>query len=118
MSYTDSKKNIICKHKWYLKNRDKILKNALKYRLKVYYDLSLTEYNELKELQENKCAICQRINLKLCVDHNHKTKIVRGLLCRRCNLLLGYAGENLDILLNAIEYLKQREVKENGTRKQ
>ena len=40
------------------------------------------------------------------VDHIHGTNIVRGLLCRKCNLALGLFGEELNTLRKAIEYLE------------
>ncbi len=63
---------------------------------------------ELYEEQNNSCAICKKtISLKrLEVDHNHKTRKLRGLLCHKCNLLLGYAKDNLKILQNAMNYIK------------
>ena len=40
------------------------------------------------------------------VDHDHITGSNRGLLCTNCNFLLGYAKDNIFILINAIQYLK------------
>lgn len=48
------------------------------------YGLSPEEYDDLKRLQGGVCAICQR-DVTLCVDHDHETGRVRGLLCRTCN---------------------------------
>jgi hypothetical protein len=42
------------------------------------------------------------------VDHNHETGEVRGILCLKCNLVLGHARENTDILYKAIVYLSER----------
>ena len=41
----------------------------------------------------------------LCIDHNHVTGKVRGILCKSCNLLIGNAKDNVDILKSAIVYL-------------
>jgi len=38
-------------------------------------------------------------------DHDESTGLVRGLLCRPCNLLLGNAQENPFISANAYSYL-------------
>jgi hypothetical protein len=42
----------------------------------------------------------------LCVDHSHRTGKVRGLLCIECNTGLGRFEDKLQILINAIHYLK------------
>lgn len=61
------------------------------------------------ELQENRCAICGTSEPggmgDWNTDHNHSTKLVRGLLCWNCNKLLGHSHENVLILQAAIEYL-------------
>ena len=60
------------------------------------------------EVQENKCAICGSVlsdTNKAFVDHCHNTKKVRGLLCAKCNTLLGMAKDDVSILQNAITYL-------------
>jgi|WetSurSiteA1Bulk_404760.scaffolds.fasta_scaffold00513_8 hypothetical protein len=41
------------------------------------------------------------------IDHDHKTKKFRGILCINCNVLLGNAKDNIDILRMAIIYLKK-----------
>ena len=40
------------------------------------------------------------------VDHSHATGQVRGLLCKPCNNLIGFARDNIQTLKNAVEYLK------------
>lgn len=44
---------------------------------------------KLFKLQDGKCGICGKdevmFKCRLAVDHNHKTGLVRGLLCYRCN---------------------------------
>jgi DNA-directed RNA polymerase subunit RPC12/RpoP len=58
--------------------------------------------------QNYKCAICGRIvNTSAPLDHNHTTGEVRGVLCNKCNLLLGMAKDDIDILKSAIEYLQK-----------
>jgi predicted methyltransferase len=74
------------------------------------YNLSEEEYYKLVALQENQCKICgiHRSNLKidLAIDHCHNTGRIRGLLCNKCNLGLGYFRENVEYLSNAIHYLR------------
>ncbi len=53
------------------------------------YGISLDQYNIMLKLQNHACAICERHKSEfarsLSVDHDHKTKQVRGLLCFYCN---------------------------------
>ena len=70
------------------------------------YKMSLAEFDALLHLQGGACAICGRVPDKFQVDHDHDTGIVRGLLCRGCNTLLGQASESEAILSRAIEYLQ------------
>jgi len=74
------------------------------------FGINLEQYNTLLQLQKGKCAICGRkeaSNSKpnLSVDHDHKTGNIRGLLCNRCNIVLGLIDDSIDILATAIDYL-------------
>jgi hypothetical protein len=42
------------------------------------------------------------------IDHNHETGAFRGILCLKCNSLLGMASESTEVLSAAIEYLNER----------
>jgi hypothetical protein len=57
------------------------------------------------------CYICgkewQEGNEKLCIDHDHNTQEIRGILCRHCNHLLGHAFDKVEILESAQQYLKR-----------
>lgn len=77
-----------------------------KKRLRLY-NLSKEHYIKLKEKQNSKCAICliEDVNSSLCIDHDHKTKKIRGLLCKHCNLGLGKFKDNRQFLLRAYLYL-------------
>ena len=79
------------------------------YQKKAKYGLSEEEYKHLFIKQNNKCAICGESFdfIVPVVDHNHNTGVVRGLLCSKCNTLLGMAKDNISILENAITYLKK-----------
>lgn len=78
-------------------------------RLKCNYGLSLEEYFEIIEQQKGCCAICERhqseLKIRLCVDHNHLTGKVRGLLCDNCNRMLGAGMDDPNILIKGAEYL-------------
>lgn len=56
--------------------------------LKRKYGLSIEEYRQLLKQQRGRCVICKRkffSTRRACVDHCHRTKQVRGLLCDQCN---------------------------------
>lgn len=62
------------------------------WRLMNDYGLTLTQYAVMLRKQRGKCAICRKppaAARRLAVDHCHKTKKVRALLCHTCNNLLG-----------------------------
>ncbi len=73
------------------------------------YGLSIDDYLKIHKLQNGKCKICKKPELKrrLFVDHCHKTKKVRGLLCYKCNTVLGMSEDDPKILQEALEYLKK-----------
>jgi len=80
-------------------------KNLLRVALQKYR-ISPAEHAELLEKQHGGCAICGLV-VKLCVDHNHKTGKVRGLLCPACNRGLGAFRDSTYALRAAVTYLEQ-----------
>lgn len=78
-------------------------------RILATYGITPEEYWEIYEFQGGRCYICQRANGKvkrLSVDHDHKTGIVRGLLCTMCNkYTLGWARDCIEFFKRAIAYL-------------
>lgn len=77
------------------------------------YGISLEEYNIILINQDNRCPGCNRKFdnknkiTKPNIDHNHSTNKVRGLLCGKCNTILGYANDNITVLYNLIKYLEK-----------
>lgn len=76
------------------------------------YGMSREQYEALLEKQGGKCAICRspspgRKAIFFCVDHCHETGKVRGLLCKRCNMGLGYFLDKTKLLRRAIKYLEE-----------
>lgn len=77
-------------------------------RLRRAYGITVEEYEELLEQQGGVCAICRDTNSdgrRLHVDHCHDALHVRGLLCFRCNAVLGNVNDDPEILRKAAEYL-------------
>lgn len=57
------------------------------------YGLTPEDHQRLLEAQGGACAICttaKGISKALAVDHDHATLDIRGLLCTRCNVRLGW----------------------------
>lgn len=78
--------------------------------LKYRYGLSTEQFDQMMIDQEGKCAICgNHFEKSPHVDHNHITGAVRALLCHHCNVMLGYAYDDVEILQNAIDYLLKYE---------
>ena len=77
------------------------------------YGITLEKYNEIFEKQGGKCAICgsensgSKTTKYFFVDHDHSTGKVRGLLCCKCNFGIGQFNDDIELLKNAIKYLKE-----------
>lgn len=93
-----------------------------------FYRIREDDFDAMKESQGDRCRICgireDEVAVKgrggrpradgtkktpeaFHVDHCHVTGVVRGLLCPRCNHLLGHAREDPAILREAAEYLEE-----------
>lgn len=88
------------KREWIVNNRDVTARNRLWSR----YRLRPADYEAMLLKQNNSCGICERNFTETpCVDHDHLCckadhscgKCIRGLLCQRCNKLLGGYEEML-----------------------
>lgn len=81
------------------------------YDLKKSYGIGIEDYSDMLDRQEGKCAICRTAKARtpkgLCVDHCHKSKMVRGLLCDDCNRGIGIFKDDPALLRAAILYLEQ-----------
>lgn len=69
------------------------------------FGLTTAAYRAMLSAQGGGCAIC-RGTTKLSVDHCHTTGKIRGILCNKCNLAIGYFEDDQDRLKAAIDYLK------------
>ena len=71
------------------------------------YDLTPDEFDQMLEIQNGNCVICEKSLTIPQVDHDHDTNKVRGLLCNLCNTGLGALGDNIKGLQKAIRYLEK-----------
>lgn len=74
--------------------------------------VSPEEVEAMIAAQNGRCAICCDDILAVVkrapsVDHCHKSGVVRGVLCNRCNSVIGYAKDSVDVLRSAIMYLEK-----------
>ena len=105
---------------WRLKNPEKWLAAKRKwqennpgrqreYDFKRKFGITVQQYDAFLAMQNHECAICHTAQCltgrRLAVDHCHTSKVVRGLLCANCNLLVGQAKDNPEVLRAAANYL-------------
>jgi hypothetical protein len=111
------------KQRTYHRHKERINRTIAKWRkknpeydarrfLKSKFNMTLEDYNEMLECQDNVCAICKQPEMgsrakRLAVDHCHVTDMNRGLLCQRCNRALGLFQDDVEVLQNAVEYLSK-----------
>ena len=99
---------------YYKKNKDSVeyVEGWRERHLKRKYGISIEQYNKMFYEQGGKCKICGCMKNKnkrqyfMNVDHCHETGKVRGILCSKCNIILGGANDDVSILYKAIEYIK------------
>ena len=78
--------------------------------MKSSYGMDFSDYEAMHKKQKGRCVICEKRIPKewgegVNIDHCHKSKKVRGLLCRKCNLGLGFFEDSPERLLAAASYL-------------
>lgn len=87
---------------------------ALNAERKRNYNISHEDYVDLLTKQHGVCACCFKPEStkfrgkfrQLCVDHNHKTGKIRGLLCSKCNIALGLLFEDTTVIQSLLRYVE------------
>jgi hypothetical protein len=78
--------------------------------LKEQFGMTVDDYMAMYEKQGGKCAICgmdkNGTRKNFCVDHNHETGKIRGLLCHNCNVSVGLMKDDPLLLRAAATYLE------------
>ena len=70
-------------------------------------NVTMDDYLHQLVAQNGLCAICaDDPPVRLCIDHDHSDDHFRGLLCHRCNRVLGAAEDSIELLQAAILYLQ------------
>lgn len=107
---TEKERNSIRNKEWRKNNPDKARESDIIRRCRKAGFLSQAKYIIQLSKTQTHCLICKR-HKDICgvlnVDHNHETGKFRGLICGNCNIMLGHSKDNIDTLLEAIEYLKK-----------
>lgn len=80
---------------------------------KYKYGVTQEMFDAMFVNQEGLCGICKK-HKATHIDHVKGTKIVRGLLCLRCNLGIGLLGHNIEFIYNAYVYLRNFFLRQNG----
>jgi Recombination endonuclease VII len=78
------------------------------------YGISTADYERMLARQRGRCALCRRKQehtripkRSLSVDHSHVTGKIRALLCNNCNVMLGFAGDDANVLVRGLILLLQ-----------
>lgn len=93
----------------YLRAQCRACDNKIRRRthLRRTYNMTLTDFEDMRTQQKSCCKICGNLMLgRIDIDHNHKTGKIRGLLCINCNGGLGNFKDSIEMLEKAIEYLQ------------
>jgi len=110
----------------YNKNKEVIIARVAEYRkhnpekirdtkLKQAYGVGTDYFKAKLKEQSNVCAGCGQNRkvrwrdkeVEMALDHDHLTKDPRGVLCIKCNRGLGLLEENIQTMLNLIDYLNK-----------
>ncbi len=96
--------------RWRSKNPEAAKIVSRREKLKRQYGITPEQYQAMLTAQGGGCGICgvtgTESSRALCVDHDHATAKVRGLLCSDCNVALGRFKDNVASLLAAERYLQ------------
>ena len=91
---------------------DSVRLSYRKWQVQTTYGISFEEYSRMFEEQGRRCKICRATTSGWSkdwhIDHDHETKAIRGILCHKCNLMIGLAKDNPDVLLWAATYLNDQ----------
>lgn len=77
--------------------------------LQANFGLTVEQFEQLCEKGGSPCQICkrpERQKRRISLDHDHATGRLRGILCSKCNTLLGYADDDPSLLESAASYLR------------
>ena len=104
---------------WRIANPERVLAYRAVNRRKSYlqeawrkYGLAPEAFAEMMREQQDSCATCHKKfdwgdkQTKPHIDHCHASKLVRGILCNRCNTVLGLVSDSTALLKSLSGYLE------------
>lgn len=116
---TSEERKVIEKFRYH--NTPGVKERHRNYALSKNYGITIEDFDYLLSIQNGYCAICKLDpsidKKKFSVDHCHsnkefkkldkieKRRQIRGILCRLCNLSIGFFKDDINLLKFAIEYL-------------
>jgi hypothetical protein len=77
------------------------------------YGITAEKFEELFQAQGRCCFICKTTEpagVGWAVDHDHVLNTFRGILCNRCNTVLGMSRDNPAVLRRAAQYLELQQI--------
>ncbi len=107
-----------CSREWHRERPDYIRRKNAEFKRKnptyhadrnrlVKYGLTRSQIDDLISSQKGGCLGCNRelVSLKTCVDHDHSSGRVRGIICDDCNIVLGRVRDDPRTLSRLAEYV-------------
>ena len=93
-------------------NNQRRLRQDRDYSYKIHvkkYGITWEDYKQMYVEQTGECLICDKKYDRLCIDHNHSSGYIRGLICRKCNSGLGQLNDDIRLLRKAVQYMEERD---------
>jgi hypothetical protein len=105
--YADPAKRRAYHREYLARNKERHWERCIKNK----YGIAPADYYRMLDEQDGACAICHATEdsygrSKFCVDHDHKTGLVRGLLCTHCNRVIGLFKDSAELARSAATYLE------------
>jgi len=102
-------KTSVWKRKWEKSANGKASRRDSQFRRR--YGISAEQFDAMVSLNDGRCEVCKEKGARLVVDHCHSVSCgpasIRGMLCDRCNLMVGMSGDSPSLLIAAAEYLSK-----------
>lgn len=85
--------------RWRQENPEAARERNYNASIKRRFGISPEDFDALVDAQHDLCALCGDLlqpELKgaVHIDHDSTTGLIRGVLCRNCNIIIGHAGDD------------------------